>query len=96
MNAFQRQAYKNQIANITSGTLVLVVDFKQDLIICKGQRQRGSSLFSPVHRSVLGFSLYYFDVPTKSVKQKQFVFISSSVNKDATHVPKNCFSIHGL
>ena len=86
LNSIQRQAYKTDITSVKAGTCVIVVDFKQDIIIGSGKRQRGSSFFDQIHRSVLAFVVYYYDTVQKKIQQRNYIYISSVLNKDATHV----------
>jgi hypothetical protein len=90
MNEKQRAAFKSHVAAVQQGTVLVVVDFKQDLIICKGKRQRGNEFYTPVHRSVLAFCLYYWNQTKNQVSQKSFIYLSEFVNKDSTHVYE-CF-----
>jgi hypothetical protein len=89
LQQIQRKTYNNKRETIKPGEVMIICDFKENIILGRGPVEFSQEFYHRKQCSVLGCQVGYFNENLKKIKTVNIDFFSDIISKDALFV-KDC------
>jgi len=84
-----RTQYNNQKQNLKQGNAMIVMDFKENVTLGKGQQETNRDFYNTPQRSILCIAVIYRPHNDAPVRIKYFDFVSECLTHDTTYVKES-------